>query len=227
MNNILTPEQISAFSALDTCAVANAIETFDIRLRNEGFANSNIKCLFKNLPSMIGYSAPLRIRCANPPSKGNVYFDRTDWWDYLLTIPMPRVIVMQDVDAVPGSGSMVGEVHAHIFRALGCVGVVTNGAVRDLSPIEASGFHLFSGSVAVSHSYVHIVDYGAPVEVGGLKINPGDLIHGDRHGILTVPTQIAADVPAAAAQLKEKERRIIQLCSSPDFSLENLRKMIR
>lgn len=227
VNEILNSAQLSAFRTLDACAVANAIESFDVRLRNEGFTDSSIKCLFERLPAMTGYATTLRIRSANPPFKSHAYFDRTDWWNYLLTIPAPRIIVMQDMDQVPGTGAFVGEVHARIFMALGCIGVITNGAVRDLSSVEATGFHFFSGNVSVSHAYVHIVDFGGPVTIGGLKINPGDLVHGDRHGILTIPPSIAAEVPAAAERLKEKDRKIIELCGSATFSLERLRETIQ
>src|SRR5262249_25509707 len=152
----------------------NAIETFAVRLRNEGFTDAAIRCLFPHFLPMIGYAVPCQIRCSSPPPIGHTYVDRTDWWNYVLTIPAPRVVVIQDVDTTPGLGSFVGEVHANILKALGCVGAVTNGAVRDLPAVEAAGFHLFAGNVAVSHAYVHIVQIGVPVEIAGLQIQPGD-----------------------------------------------------
>ncbi len=96
-----------------------------------------------------------------------------DWWDYVASLPEPRVLVLQDCDHRAGVGAFVGEIHANIGSALKCVGCVTNGAVRDLTEVEALGFHLFSGSVSPSHSYAHIVEFGEPVEIGGLKISPG------------------------------------------------------
>jgi regulator of RNase E activity RraA len=159
--------------------------------------------------------------------EGYRYIDRTDWWNYLLTLPAPRVVVVEDIDKRPGLGSVVGEVHANIFRALGCVGLVTNGAVRDLGAVEPTGFQLFAGSVAVSHAYTHIFEFGNPVEVGGLKVYPGDLLHGDRHGVLTIPKEVAGQIPRVATSLLEKERRVIDLCCSPDFSLKKLREVIK
>jgi len=213
--------------ALDGCTVANAIETFDVRLRNTGFADSYVRCMFHDLPPMVGYAATARIRTSDPPMEGHRYHARTDWWDHILSIPEPRIVVVQDIDSHPGWGSFVGEVHANIFLALGCTGLVTNGAVRDLPPVRASKFPLFAGCVSVSHAYAHIFDFGDTVEVGGLKVQPGDLIHGDRHGVQTVPRDVADKIPAVAIQLLEKEQQLIALCRSADFTVEKLREGVK
>jgi regulator of RNase E activity RraA len=218
---------LEAIRRLDTCTVANAIETFELRLRNEGFTDGSVRCLFPGFTPMLGYAVTAKIRCAGPPPDGHSYLDRTDWWNYILTIPAPRVVVIQDVDKSPGGGGFVGEVHSSILRALECVGAVTNGAVRDLPAVQATGFHLFAGSVSVSHSYAHIVEIGCTVEVGRLKVQPGDLLHGDCHGVLSIPVEIAPQVPAVAARIIEKERKLISLCRSSDFSLEKLRRTVK
>jgi len=223
----LRPEDFEALRRLDTCTVANAIETFEVRLRNEGFADATIRCLFPLLNPMLGYAVTAKIRCSGPPPDGHAYLERTDWWNHITSIPAPRVVVIQDIDHKPGSGALLGEVHVNVLSALECVGAVTNGAVRDLHAVASMGFHFFARNVAVSHSYVHIVDVGVPVELGGLKIQPGDLIHGDCHGVLSVPGQIAADIPAVAARLAEKERKLIGLCRAPDFSLEKMRRAVK
>ncbi len=155
------------------------------------------------------------------------YHDRMDWWNYVASLPEPRVMVLQDADPKPGLGAFVGEIHASIGSALKCVGCVTNGAVRDLPAVSAMGFHLFAGSVSVSHSYAHIIEFGEPVEIGGLKIHSGDLIHGDRHGVLTIPLEIATDVPAAASTLLAEERELTEFCRSPGFSLKELAERLR
>ena len=223
----MTAPTLEALRRLDTCTVSNAIETFEVRLRNEGFADASVRCLFPQLPPLVGYAVTGRIRCSGTPPEGHRYYDRTDWWTYVQTIPAPRVVVMQDVDERPGLGSFIGEVHANILQALGCVGAVTNGAARDLDRVEPLGFQIFAGHAAVSHAYVHIVDFGHPVEIGGLQIRPGDLLHGDRHGILSVPAEVAAEIPAAAIKLLEQEQQVIDLCRSPEFSLEKLRQAVR
>ena len=129
--------------------------------------------------------------------------------------------------AAVGFGAFVGEVHAYIQRALGSVGAVTNGAGRDLQAVEAAGYQLFAGNVAVSHAYAHMIEFGSPVEVGGLRIAPGDLVFGDSHGVLTVPKEIAAEIPARAGALADREKKVIDLCKSRSFSLEKLREAIR
>jgi regulator of RNase E activity RraA len=131
------------------------------------------------------------------------------------------------MDDRPGRGAFVGNVHASILKALGCVGYVTNGAVRELPSVQAIGFQLFAGSVAVSHAYAHIFEIGTIVQVGGLDVRAGDLLHGDRHGVLTVPHQVATRVPAAAERLQRKEDRVIEFCKSQDFSVEGLGEVIK
>src|SRR5215471_9618847 len=169
MNPRLTFEQLEALRRLDACTLANAIETFRERLRNEGFVDNSIRCLFPRLQPMLGYAATIKIRGSAPPTADGKYPERTDWWDYILSQPAPRVVAVQDVSTRPGLGSLVGAVHMNILRALHCTGVVTNGSVRDIPAAESAGFHYFAGSVTVSHAYIHIVEVGKPVELGGLS----------------------------------------------------------
>jgi len=226
MKHPLSPEQLEALCRLDACTIANAIETFHERLRNEGFVDQSVSCLFPRLQPMLGYAATVKIRGSAPPTASKPYSDRTDWWDYILSLPAPRVVVVEDVATRPGLGSLVGAVHMNILRALHCAGVVTNGSVRDIPAAESAGFHFFAGSVSVSHAYVHIVEFGKPVEIGGLRIKSGDLLHGDLHGVQSIPLDIASQIPRAAAQIVAKEREIIAICRSPNFSIEKLRAAI-
>jgi 4-hydroxy-4-methyl-2-oxoglutarate aldolase len=225
----LTPEQLDELRELSTCVTASAIEPFGVRLSNAGFADSTVRCQFGDLPPVVGYAATARIRSQDPPMGGDRYFyyDRPDWWKNILTIPPPRVAVIEDVDHPSGSGAFVGVVHAQILKALGCIAVVTNGAVRDISDIQATGFQLFASNVAVSHAYAHLFDFGGTVRVGGLSIAPGDLVHGDLHGVQTIPLEVADRVPAMARDILERRKRLIELCRSPDFSLETLQKLMK
>ena len=131
-------------------------------------------------------------------------------------------MVLKDDDKIPGAGALVGELHALIGLALNCVGYVTNGSVRDLQEVEALGFQLFAGSVAVSHMYAHVSEYGEPIEIGGLKIRSGDLLHGDRHGIHSIPLSIAPEIPGMVTRMLSEERELRDFCRSPRFSLEGL-----
>ena len=219
-------EQLRALARLDGCTVANAIETFHHRLRNEGFVDASVGCLLPKLPSMLGYAATVKIRGSAPPTAASAYPDRTDWWDYIVSLPEPRVVVIQDVSAKPGLGSLIGAVHTNILRALNCSGVVTNGSVRDLPAAEEAGFALFAGSVAVSHAYIHIIDFGRPVEIGGLSLQSGDLVHGDMHGVQCIPLDIAAAIPEIARRILAREQVLIDLCRSPEFSLEKLKAAV-
>ena len=212
--------------ALSSCVVASAIETFGVRLRNKGFTDSRLHCVFKELPPTVGYAATARIRSSDPPMEGHSYYERGAWWNSLLKIPPPRVVVIEDLDRPPGLGAFVGEVHANILRALGCVAFVTNGAVRDLPEVGQTGFQMFAGNVSVSHAYSHVFDFGHTVEIAGLTVRPGDLIHGDLHGVQTIPLEIAERVPAKALQILRQRKKLISFCSSDEFSLQNLHRQV-
>ena len=228
MENTLACEQLEALRQLDTCTVSNAIETFNVRLRNEGFADSSIRCMIPPRGAcMIGYATTARIRSSGPPPAGHTYFDNTGWWSHLLSMPAPRILVLEDIGEVPGLGSFVGEVHGNILRALGCEGVITNGSVRDLDAMEDLDLPVFASSIAVSHAYVHLVEYGCPVQVGGLKVSPGDLLHGDRHGVLSIPREVAAGIPEVAKNIMSRERNVIDLCRAADFSVARLREAVK
>jgi len=227
MNAPHTPEQLESLRRLDACTLANAIETFHVRLRNEGFASGALRCQFPRLQPMVGYAATIKIRGASPPTGGAAtYLENTDWWDYILSVPAPRIVVVQDVSSVPARGAFLGEVHVNILRALGCTGAVTNGAVRDVPAVENLGFHFFAAALAVSHSYVHIVETGQPVQIDGLTIASGDLLHGDLHGIQTIPHETVAELPKVSANIVARERALIALARTPHLPLEKLRAAV-
>jgi 4-hydroxy-4-methyl-2-oxoglutarate aldolase len=179
-------EELDALRRLDTCTVSDAIETFQLRLRNAGFADARVRCVFEDFPPLVGYAATARLRTSEPPIAG-FHHDRHDWWDNILQVPAPRIAVLEDLDEPPGVGAVLGHMHAAILSALGCVGYVTNGAVRELPRLRDLEFHLFAGNVAVSYAYAHVFDFGSTIHVGELEVRPGDLLHGDRHGLLNVP----------------------------------------
>jgi 4-hydroxy-4-methyl-2-oxoglutarate aldolase len=224
---VLTDEDLSALRRFDTCMISNAIETFGARLRNTGFADASIHCIFKDAPPLVGYAATARLRSGEPPMVGPSFGDRTEFWNCILQVPAPRILVLEDMDRPSGRGAFVGDMHAAILQALGCVGYVTNGAVRELPAVRAMGFQLFAGSVAVSHAYAHIFEIGATLNVGGMEVRPGDLLHGDQHGVLTIPKNLAAKVPGVAAELQTAEKKVINFCRSSAFSVEKLSEIIK
>ncbi len=219
----LEPPDLEKLRRLGSCSVSNAIETFGMRLRNSGFSNSTVRCIFPEFPPLVGYAATVRIRTSEPPMEGESYYYRLDWLDHLLSIPAPRILVLQDMDPHPGLGSFIGDVHANILHALGCVGVVTNGAVRNVNEVRSLMFQMYAGNVSVSHAFAHVFDFGTRVEVGHMQVQPGDLLHGDRHGIQTIPMEIAPKIPAVVEEMTQEELKIIQLCHSSEFTLAGLR----
>jgi len=220
MVDYLNREELESLRRWSTCAISNGIELFNIRPRNEGFMLPEIQCIFPELGAMIGYAITAVISADSPEGRR---IQPPDWWEMILKIPEPRVIVIHDIDH-PVVGSFWGEVNANIHKALGCVGAVTDGSVRDLDEVREMGFHFFSSCVTVSHAYVHLVEIGIPVKVGGLVVKPGDLILGDKHGVISIPLEIARNVPKAAQLVEDWERPVINFCKSKDFTMEGLKK---
>jgi 4-hydroxy-4-methyl-2-oxoglutarate aldolase len=217
---------IDALKKITSPTVANAIETFNVRPRHQGNMSSEIRCLFPELGPLVGYAVTAVIRAEPQPLTGH-RASTFGWWDYVLSIPAPRVVVVHDLDEPRGQGAQWGEVQANIHRALGCVGVVTDGSVRDLDEVRALGFQFAAAHISVSHAWVHMVDFGLPVKVGGLWVKPGDLIHGDHHGVVNVPPDIAAQIPEGVAKVDADERKIIDCCRSKDFSADKLKELYK
>ena len=220
MTDYLSKAEMETLCRWPTCAIANGIELFNIRPRNEGFMLPEIKCVFPELGPMIGYAVTAVITADSPEGRR---ISPSDWWEKIKKTPEPRVVVIHDIDQ-PVLGSFWGEVNGNIYKALGCVGTVTDGSVRDLDEVKEAGFHFYSSCISVSHAYVHLVEVDIPVKVGGLVVKPGDLIMGDKHGVISIPLEIARDVPKAAQLVEDWERRVINFCKSKEFTLEGLKQ---
>lgn len=225
-SNRIEPSVLDELRQLDSCSVANAIESFGVRLRNTGFSDSSIRCVMETTGSMVGYAATLRIRTAEPPMEGESYYYRLDWLDHLASVPAPRVLVLEDLDPHPGLGSFVGDVHQNILHALDCVGVVTNGAVRNLETAKTLQLQMYAKNLSVSHAFAHVMDFGGPIKVGSMDVRPGDLMHGDVNGVQTVPIEIASKIAEVARRMKEEEHEIIALSRPDAFTVEKLRAAV-
>jgi 4-hydroxy-4-methyl-2-oxoglutarate aldolase len=219
----LSKQELEALRTITTPTIANAIEVFNIQPRNTGFMTPDIRCILPELGTMVGYAVTCTIRAELPPAPGREV-SRPDWWDFIATIPEPRVVVVQDLDRQP-IGSMWGEVNGSIHKALGCIGTVTDGGVRDLDEVRAMGFYYFASCILVSHAYIHLVDFGNPVKVGGMVVKPGDIIHGDQHGVASIPMSIATQIPEAVAKVEARERPLIEACRAPDFTIAKLKQV--
>jgi 4-hydroxy-4-methyl-2-oxoglutarate aldolase len=218
-------ELLEALARYDTPTLANAIETFAVRPFSEGFAGPQIRCIFPALPRLVGYAVTAKISARQPPSSGRPSAGNGALYEHTLMQPRPRVAVVADLDAPESAGSLWGEVHATIFNALDCEGVVTDGVVRDLPEVEAIGFRYFAAGVGVSHAYVTVEEVGCEVCVGGLTVRPGDLIHADVHGVLSIPHEIAAALPQAADELVAREQSLISWVRSADFDPARILEM--
>ena len=216
---------LEALARYDAPTLANAIETFDLQPRDVGFADSRIRCMFPELGRMVGFAATATIVARGAPGSDWQGAGNDALYAHVRKIRAPRVVVVKDLDDPPAHGSLWGEVHATIFGALGCVGCVTDGAVRDLDEARRMGFHFFAAGPSVSHAYVRVETIGEPVEIGGLFVAPGDLLRADQHGVLKIPLEIAAELPAAADRVIASEQALLRWVRSEDFDPDRLTEM--
>ena len=223
MYNTVNNKIMAALQQIDTPSICNAIEGFNVRPKNQGFMLPEIKCVFTDFKPVVGYAVTAVIS-ANQPEGRSV--SREAWWDLMVSVPEPRFVVIHDIDNPP-LGAYWGEVQSNIHKALGAVAVATDGTVRDLEEVRALGFQFFAKEISVSHAYVHLVEVGIPVTVGGLTVRNGDLLHGDKHGVTSIPLGIADRIPAMVKTIAEYERKTIDLCQSPGFSLEKLKEVAK
>jgi regulator of RNase E activity RraA len=136
-----------------------------------------------------------------------------DYLDYVAAAPQPCIAVIEDLDDPAGYGAFWGEVQSNIHKALGCLGTITNGSIRDIPQI-AEGFQMLAGSLSPSHAYVHVADFGIPVTIHGMAVKSGDLIHADRHGAIVVPVNTIDGMKDAADKLAASEAKIIAAAKS-------------
>lgn len=224
MPAILTREQIDALKRYNSPTISNAIELFNVRPRHVGFLPHTIRCLLPGLPGpMVGYAVTAQTR-AEPPT-GPAPDLLPDYFRYVAAQPGPKVAVGEDLDNPAGLGAQFGEVTATIHKKLGCVGHITSGCPRDLDEVANLGFHLFGLNPCVSHAYVRLVDFGKPVTIAGVVINPGDLIHADKHGVCIIPLEVAGRVAEACAEVERVERPALDICNQASFDLEEYIKV--
>jgi regulator of RNase E activity RraA len=170
--------------------------------------DARIQACFPKLPPMVGYAATATFRSAAPPASGNVYAGIADQVASFKALPGPPVVVFQDLDN-PVASATFGEVMATTYKSFGAVGLVTSGAGRDLDQVEGLAFPCFCDGTICAHGYCHIVQINVPVHVGGVIIHPGDLLHGDRNGVTTIPNQIASAVAHACAEYMAAEAVVL------------------
>lgn len=211
-----TRDDLEALGRISAPALANAIETFGLRPHNTGFTGPDIRALFPELGPVVGFACTLRVAAERPPEPKTAGAPLA-YWEYVARSPGPKVIVVQDLDPQP-VGAFWGEVNANVHKALGAIGTITLGGARDLDEMRRTGFKVFACAVLVSHAYVHIEEFGGPVQIGRLTVHPGDLVHADQHGALIVPVEVARDLPRVALEIERLEREIIDCARSAEFT---------
>lgn len=207
---MLTATQIQALTQFDTPTICNAIEFFGVRPRTEGFMRPGIRKVFANHRRVAGYAVTAQFSASRPPTEEQKSLaDR--YYARVRTAPKPTLTVLQDLDPEP-IGSFWGEVQATIHRSLGCVGVITSGGVRDLAEVEPLGFEYFASCLLASHAYVHLEAIDCPVEVGGLTVPPGALLHADQHGVALIPAEVAPHLAEACRAAQHAEEPVLENC---------------
>jgi regulator of RNase E activity RraA len=217
MTELLTKSQFDFLRSIDTPTVCNLIEVVAPERRGHGYTVKHLHCPFPDLPPMVGFAKTVTFKARErvPLGEAGYMQKRLDYLDYVASAPQPAVMVMHDLDGPEhaGFGAFWGEVQSNVHKALGALGVVTDGSIRDI-PMIAEGFQMLAAAVVPSHAYVHVVEFGIAVEVAGMAANSGDLIHADRHGAVVVPMDKIDAMQAAAEKLAATEARIIAAAKS-------------
>lgn len=203
---------LSVLTRYNTPTVANALELFELRPRSEGFLLPGLSCLQPGLAPVAGFAVTCTVSSLTMESFGRR--EVFDYWEHVESVPGPRISVVQDLDPYPATGCFWGEVNSNVHRALGCIGTVTNGAIRDVEEMKVAGFQALYGHLAVSHSYIHVADFGKPVVIRGAVVKPGDLLQIDQHGALIVPLETLPGLEEAILEIERRERPVIDYARS-------------
>lgn len=217
----LSAAVLAELAQFDTPTICNVIELLEVRPRSAGYMNDTIRACFPQMPPMVGYAFTSTFRSLAPPAKGDVYAGLTQQVERFPELPGPPVVVFQDLDQ-PVAAATFGEVMCTTYQAFGARGLITSGTGRDLDQVEALGFPVFTSGTTCAHGYCHILQVGVPVTVGGITIYNGDLIHGDRNGVTTIPREIASDIPDACRELMAAEEIVLNYCRSGNVTTRGL-----
>jgi 4-hydroxy-4-methyl-2-oxoglutarate aldolase len=204
----------------DTPTICNAIELFEVRPRNAGFMNQQIQACFPEMPPMVGYAATATFR-SDAPARGDAYTSLDRQIESFQEVPEPPVVVFQDLDDPPVAATF-GEVMCTSYQAFGAVGLITSGAGRDLDQVQALRFSVFTNGTICAHGYCHVPSVQVPVHVGGMTIYAGDLLHGDRNGVTTIPHDIAPEVADVCQAFFEAEAVVLGYLKSGSPTIKGM-----
>ena len=221
----LTAADLEKLAEWDTPTICNGMEVLDPAWRLSGYTIKAFTCMRPDQKPMVGYARTATIRASAKPAlpADQVLALRQSYYEYVdAGGPKPSIVVIQDLDSGPARGAFWGEVNANIHKGLGAQGVITNGSIRDLAD-SAPGFQALAGQVGPSHAWVHITSHGAPVEVHGMAVHDGDIIHADVHGAVVVPAEQVRALPDAIAAIAQREAVIIGAAQAPGFDFAKLK----
>jgi regulator of RNase E activity RraA len=219
---------LEALARYDTPTICNAMEIVAPGRRLIGYTTKPLVCPFPGLPPIVGYARTVTIRSVVQSSlpAAEQQKRRTAYYEYVGAGHGPRISVIQDIDGPDvGYGAFWGEVQSNVHKALGCLGVITDGSIRDI-PQWAPGFQALAGSIGPSHAWVHAESFGGEVRVAGMTVRSDDLIHADCHGAIVIPIELATKLPEAAELCGRRETPILEIARSSSFSLEKLKEAL-
>lgn len=217
----LDPELLRLLRATDTPTLANAIERLRVRDRSTGYIGGTVRCVRDLAAPMVGRALTVTMTSSAGPVASRDGYWRM--WEALEAVPGPSVLVVGDVSGTPGRCAYLGEVMASIAIALGGVGIVTDGGVRDVAELADLGFAAFASYVVPSHGNFEVISVGEPVEIGGEPIRPGDLLHGDVNGVIVVPAVDAAELQGEVQRIRDQEARQLARIRTHGFRVADIR----
>jgi len=170
----------------------------------EGFNLEECRDFMPQMGPMVGYAVTLKIEPSVKEHK-TVETAWADYREYIASLPEPKIVVIEDLDKPRVIGSFWGEVNSNTHRALGCVGTITDGAIRDVDEMCNAGFKALAQRLCVGHAHVVPAEWNVPVEVFGTGVEPGQLIHADKHGFLVIPEEEQEPLLEAARFMDSNE----------------------
>ena len=217
----MTPSLLKLLQSVDTPTVCNAIEVAQGKRGFDQFTRGTMLCSDPDAPPMVGYAKTAKIAALQPPTEAPEVIKqrRMDYYRHMADGVGPSVTVVEDVDFPNSIGAYWGEINTTVHKGFGISGALTNGVMRDLGDLP-KGFPVVAGSVGPSHGFVHVREVGSPVEIFGLQISDGDLVHADRHGALVIPLDVMADLEGAILKLLETERLVLEPARQDGFDFE-------
>jgi len=215
MGKDLTPIRLSYEALLElkrwnTPSVYNGWEAITTRDRAKGQFNlEETRDFMPQMGPMVGYAVTVVIEPSNPSHPKNNPNAWSEYRRYIADAPGPKIVVVQDLDKPDFVGAYWGEVNSNTHRALGCVGTIADGAIRDIDEMCNAGFKAVAKRTSVGHAYSTPVRWGCEADVFGCRVKPGQLIHADKHGFLVVPEEDEADLLEAVRFMDANECRTL------------------